>query len=222
MGASLQPTKDLVIRSAVSNLVPLDIYADLKVEVASVITPVRVFAMPESCEPTYGLLLSRRWLQVCQAVRDVEDAYVIKDSLGRDNEVSQEERQARNGERLSVYLRLGSTGGRLEVDLIAELELDEHKSFTELVHQIVTEAKHKFANFKALEDYSKSYDYMEGEELKRKGDTEGSETGYESDASLEASEAEEMRSKIEENWKARKETWQGQFSAARSKNYRSW
>lgn len=219
MGASLQPTKDLVIRTAASNLVPLDFYADLKVEVASVITSIRVFAMPETCEPTYGLLLSRRWLRVCQAVGDyAEDAYVIKDSLGRDHKVPREERRARNGERLKVCLRPGGTGGRLEADLIAELELDEHKSFTELVHQIVTEAKHELAVFKALEDYSKSYDYAKSEELTRRGDTEGSETGYESDASLEPSEAEEMRSKVEENRKEREETWQGQFPTARSKN----
>ena len=70
IGTLLMPTKDLVIRFAASKLVPWDFYTDLKVDVASVVTTLRVFAMPESCEPIYGLLLSRRWLRVCQALGD--------------------------------------------------------------------------------------------------------------------------------------------------------
>ncbi|RPA97228.1 hypothetical protein L873DRAFT_1920253 [Choiromyces venosus 120613-1] len=88
IGVKLFPTKDLVIRTAASNLVPLQFYANLEIEVASVVTPIHVFAMPDSCEPTYGLLLSRRWLRVCGAVGDYsKDTYVIKDKEGRNHNV---------------------------------------------------------------------------------------------------------------------------------------
>jgi len=46
IGALPLPTKDLVIHTAASNLVPLDFYTDLKVDVASVVTPLCLFAMP--------------------------------------------------------------------------------------------------------------------------------------------------------------------------------
>ncbi|RPA99421.1 hypothetical protein L873DRAFT_902428 [Choiromyces venosus 120613-1] len=83
LGAPLSPTKDLVIRTAASNLVPLEYYTDLEIEVASVKTVIRVYAMPASCELTYGLLLSHRWLRRCQAIGDyARETYVIKDDDG--------------------------------------------------------------------------------------------------------------------------------------------
>jgi len=88
LGVVLHLTKDLVIRTAASNLVPLEYYADLEIEVASVVAPMRVYAMPATCEPTYGLLLSRRWLRYCHAIGDyTSDSYVIRDKFGVDHEV---------------------------------------------------------------------------------------------------------------------------------------
>ena len=88
LGAPLHRTKDLVIRTAASNLIPLEYYADLDIEVASVVAPMRVFAMPATCEPTYRLLLSRRWLHYCHAIGDYTlDSYIIKDEFGIDDEV---------------------------------------------------------------------------------------------------------------------------------------
>ncbi|RPA90797.1 hypothetical protein L873DRAFT_1795281 [Choiromyces venosus 120613-1] len=127
IGAKLFPTKDLVIQTAASNLIPLQFYANLEIEVASVMTPIRVFAMLDSCEPTYGLLLSRRWLRVCEAVGDYsKDTYVIKDREGRNHDVPREGDTQQTLGTPKVSMNPQVTNCMLEEELVAELELDNY------------------------------------------------------------------------------------------------
>lgn len=220
MGATLIPTKDLVIRTAASNLVPLDFYADLRVDVASVITPLRVFAMPASCEPTYGLLLSRGWLRVCQAVGDyAEDVYVIKDLLGREYKVPREGGRPR-AERTKVYRRRdGSTQSNLDKDLIAELELEERRSFEDIVRQVMREAHNELAIFEALEDYGEEKGLTDSEDLGISEVQETSDTGYESDWNWQESDEEARANRKLGKGREVRNRLGRQLLTAKSKNY---
>lgn len=124
IGAHLQQTKDLIIRTATSTLVTIDWFADLTAEVASVSTPIRVYAIPGDCRPTFAMLLSRRWLRACEAIGDyLAGTYVIKDSLGCRHMVPREDRGNRNLPP-KVHLNPSNANVDLEDEVIAELELD--------------------------------------------------------------------------------------------------
>ncbi|PUU74849.1 hypothetical protein B9Z19DRAFT_1067885 [Tuber borchii] len=60
IGASLFRTWEITIRTATSILVEIEFYTDLEIEVASVTTCLRVYAIPAICELNYGLLQSCR------------------------------------------------------------------------------------------------------------------------------------------------------------------
>ncbi|RPA92244.1 hypothetical protein L873DRAFT_1847811 [Choiromyces venosus 120613-1] len=197
--AIILPTKELVIRTAASNLVPLEFYADLEVEVASRVTPLRIFAMPESCEPTYGLPLSRRWLRVCQAVGDYRhDVYVIKDAEGRDHNVPREVVTIEKGRNPRVLINPAVVTSEMDDELVEELELENGKSFEEVVRQIVSEARSELAIFQALEDYGSSHDYRDSggitssDEMKERGTESGSQDEF------------------EERWEAKPTPWRDQ------------
>ena len=162
-------------------------------DVASVVTPLHVFTMPESYEPTYGLLLSRRWLRVCQAVGDYAvDAYVIKDEYRSEHKVLQERAQSPNSQRPKICIRPGITQSRLDMDLIAELELDEHKSFDEIVRQIIGGGQTELAVYKALEGCEEDYEPTDSDGLRMEDEKEESGTGYETDRCREESEMEDQ------------------------------
>jgi len=220
MGATLIPTKDLVIRTAASNLVPLDFYADLRVDVASVITSLRVFAMPASCEPTYGLLLSRGWLRVCQAVGDyAEDVYMIKDLLGREYRVPREGTRTPRAERTKVYIRQGNgMQASLDEDLIAELELEERESFEEIVRHVMNEARSELAVFQTLEEHGEDESLTDSEELEIQEVSEASDGGYESDWSWQGSEEEQETERKLTNSMGIKDKMERQLRTSKSKN----
>ena len=126
LGATLHSTKDLVICTAASNLVPLEFYADLEIEVASVVAPMHVFAMPASCEPTYGLLLSRQWLRYCHTIGNYTlDSYIIKDKFGMDYEVPRESQDGVQALRPKVSINPDIQQIDLDGMIVDELELEE-------------------------------------------------------------------------------------------------
>ncbi|KAG0132150.1 hypothetical protein HOY82DRAFT_606765 [Tuber indicum] len=154
LGVPLHPTQDLVIRTAASNLVPLEYYTDLDVEVASVVMPIRIYAMPPSCQPTYGLLLSRGWLRMCQAIGDyANDSYQIKDQQGQSYQVLREIPPTGNESvpipQVTINREVGSID--LGTDLQDDLELDESLPLSEIIRRISREAKEELAVLRALE-----------------------------------------------------------------------
>lgn len=153
LGAPLHRTKHLVIRTAASNLIPLEYYADLNIEVASVVEPMRVFAMPVTCEPTYGLLLSRRWLRYCHAIGDYTlDSYIIKDEFGMYHEVPRESQTGATSLRPKVSINPNLKRVNLYGMIVDELELDEEKSFEDIVRQISQEAQYEINYYKLYEN----------------------------------------------------------------------
>ncbi|RPA90716.1 hypothetical protein L873DRAFT_1795324 [Choiromyces venosus 120613-1] len=152
--APLSPTKDLVICTAVSNLVPLEYYTDLQIEVASIRTVIQVYAMPALCEPTYGLLLSRRWVRRYQAISDyARETYVIKDDDGGNYFIAQEMQVMKIGKihRPKVTINPDADGVDLGKDLVEDLELDKLFLFSEIVKHIAWEAREELAVYQALE-----------------------------------------------------------------------
>jgi len=155
MGADLFCTQELTIRTATSSLVEIEFYTDLDIEVASVVTPLRVYAIPATCEPTFGLLLSRRWLRQVQAIGDyARHTYIIKDQFGKEYKVPCEKQL---DDRTAIRPRIGlnhvSQNANLDTEEVEELLLDEELSFEEIVKQVTDEAYDDLA----------AYDYSDGE-----------------------------------------------------------
>ena len=81
------------------------------------------------------------------------------------------------------HVRPGVTPSRLDADLIAELELEEHKSFDEIVRQIMGEVQTELALYKALEGYEDDYELTDSEGHGMEVEQDESGTGYETDQS---------------------------------------
>ncbi|PUU78689.1 hypothetical protein B9Z19DRAFT_1193101 [Tuber borchii] len=192
LGVTLHSTKDLVIRTAASNLVPLEFYADLEIEVASVVAPMRVFAMPATCEPTYGLLLSRRWLRYCQAIGDYTcDSYVIKDKFGVDHEVPRESQKGATTLRPKVSINPSTKQIDLDGMIVDELELEEELSFEDIVRQISREAQQEIDYYK---HYENRHQWDESELEDDFYSSESSERRWSSDWQSEENSTDESRS----------------------------
>jgi hypothetical protein len=135
--APLQKSNDLVIRTATSNLVPIDWFTELDIEVGGVTVPLRIYAIPPHCEPTYALLLSRRWLRACSAIGDyASGTYVIKDKLGRTYQVPPEysgkphTSMSRPSDLSKVQLNPDTANVSLDDETVAEFELDSYDSIS--------------------------------------------------------------------------------------------
>jgi hypothetical protein len=91
IGATLYPAHDITIRTATAALTVIKYYSDLVITIAGVSTKIRVHAIPCEFDPSYGLLLSRRWLKQCKARGNYEnDTYMICDSQGKYHQVFRE------------------------------------------------------------------------------------------------------------------------------------
>jgi len=152
MQATLFRTQELTIRTATSSLVEIEFYADLDIEVASVVVHLRVYSIPAVCEPTFGLLLSRRWLRQVQAIGDYANhTYVIKDQLGKEVNVPCEMGVgSKQGIRPRIALNLEARNVHLETEELEELQLEGELSFEEVVEQVTREANDDLAAY----DYS--------------------------------------------------------------------
>ena len=73
----------------------------------------------------------------------------------------------------------------LDEDLLAELELDEQKSFEEMVKQVMREAQTELAVFEALEDCGRAGGITDSDVPPMEKVYETSDRGYESDWSWE-------------------------------------
>ncbi|RPA90286.1 hypothetical protein L873DRAFT_1848887 [Choiromyces venosus 120613-1] len=193
IGALLQPTKDLIICTAASNLVPLEFYTDLEVEVGSVLTTLRVFAMPASCEPAYGLLLSRRWLRQCCAIGDYRrDSYIIKDMSGKEHIVLKEHGRSPGVDRPNISVDPLANLLDLDHTVQAELVLEDEIPLAELLLQIGREAREELESYE--EDQSdvgeEDQDDEDDEDESIPGDEED-ESGYMDDAKDEHEQGDE-------------------------------
>ena len=70
IGAKLSKAGGMVIRTATNALAQISYCADIRITIAGVACNLRVYALPEEYQPTYPLLLSRRWLQAVKAKGD--------------------------------------------------------------------------------------------------------------------------------------------------------
>ncbi|RPA90963.1 hypothetical protein L873DRAFT_360897 [Choiromyces venosus 120613-1] len=121
--------------------------------------------MPDSCEPTYGLLLSRRWLRVCEAVGDYsKDTYVIKDREGRNHDVPCEGHTQQTSGTPKVSMNPQVTNCMLEEELVAELELDNYQSFEDVVRQIAREARYELAQWEDSDQEDGNYEVNTGDD----------------------------------------------------------
>ncbi|RPA97177.1 hypothetical protein L873DRAFT_1920875 [Choiromyces venosus 120613-1] len=137
MGVTLYPKNDMEIHTAASNLVPLQFYMDLWIDIVLVMAPMWVFTMPTTCEPTYELLLSPWWLHYCQAIGDsTQDSYIIKDRYDKDHEVPQEWQGERIPIRPKVVINPEVEKVELEDTIVEELKLEEEVSFEDMARQI--------------------------------------------------------------------------------------
>ena len=191
--ALLLPTQDLVIRTAASNMVPLKFYTDLEIEVASVVVRLQIFAMPDDCELTYRLLLSHHWLRSCDAIGDYsKDTYVIRDRKGRNHSVERERNSLPRPGRQKVSMNRLITKGSLNDELVAELELDDGKSFEEILRQIASEVRQELEAFEdtVVEATSEEKSWESGYSLSGQ-ELRGMTDGYQSEYSFEADSADE-------------------------------
>jgi hypothetical protein len=70
IGAKLQKSGGMVIRTATNALAKITYCADVRIIIADVACDLRIYALPEEYKPTYPLLLSRRWLRAVKAKGD--------------------------------------------------------------------------------------------------------------------------------------------------------
>ncbi|RPA89675.1 hypothetical protein L873DRAFT_616885 [Choiromyces venosus 120613-1] len=154
MGAKLQRSGGMVIRTATNALAKIAYCADLRVTVAGVPCDLRIYALPDEYKPTYPMLLSRRWLQAVRAKGDYGSGqYYIASSLGtqvripsdegykrQDVKQTSEERQPR----VPIVLRDRTTvGSGLSAEVEEELELQQSggtRFFEDLIALIKQEA----------------------------------------------------------------------------------
>lgn len=194
IGVRLQPTRDLVIRTATSSLVSIDWFADLTIEVAGVPTPIRVYAIPGNCKPTFAMLLSGRWLRACEAIGDyTAETYVIRDKSGRRHQVPRESLTSRQQPH-RVHLNPSTANVDLEEEVIAELELDTFNtaSVRKLALQIAREVDSELTSYeKHFGDHDSAYLLTDDET------TSGPASSSTSDSYGGASDGSDLKS---ENW----------------------
>jgi len=153
VGATLNKTSGMVIRTATNALARIAYYADLRVTVAGVPCDLRVYALPSEYSPTYPMLLSRRWLQAVKAKGDYAGGrYFIMSGHGTRVQIPSDRtskdmvRATERGRppRVPIVLRDKEAGrNQLSVEIENELKLQEsHGSrfFERLIELIRKEA----------------------------------------------------------------------------------
>jgi hypothetical protein len=153
VGATLNKTSGMVIRTATNALARIAYYADLCITVAGVPCDLRVYALPSEYSPTYPMLLSRRWLQAVKAKGDYAGGrYFITSGHGTRVQIPSDRtskdmvRATERGRhpRVPIVLRDKEAGrNQLSVEIEKELELQESQGvrfFERLIELIRREA----------------------------------------------------------------------------------
>ncbi|KAG0128250.1 hypothetical protein HOY82DRAFT_612196 [Tuber indicum] len=154
MGVRLQKAGGMVIRTATNSLAKIACCADVRITIADIPCDLRVYALPEEYQPTYPMLLSRRWLQAVKAKGDYASGkYYIMSKHGTRVRIPSDESYKANTQstlrkhrpRVPIIMRdKNMTQKGLSAEVEEELELQKsggNRFFEELVELIRKQAK---------------------------------------------------------------------------------
>ena len=167
IGAKLMLTNGMVIRTATNALARIADCTDLRITIAGIPYDLRVYALPAEYNPTYPLLLSRRWLQAVKAKGDyATDRYYIMSEHGTWVQIPSNENykdtvrgdQNRLRPRVPIVLRDKEIKRRqLAAEVEEELKLQEKwgsRFFEQLIQLIRKEAEEQMREEEGDESYN--------------------------------------------------------------------